>query len=114
MAYASVTETRGFPYTYRRASLLTEIFEDNMKLSQAIDPFMYVHDLYDIFLSEQYDLYDGGERGIKVATDAIKGLKETREEYSDDDEIYELANMLIDEYTEYIDCFVMKGGNDNA
>lgn len=109
MAYTSVTETRGFPYAYRRASLLTEIFEDNMKLSQAIDPYVYIHDLYDIFLSEQYDLYDGGERGLKVATDAIEGMKEARDEYPDDDEIQELTEMLIDEYTEYIEGFVEKG-----
>ena len=109
MAYASVTETRGFPYTYRRASLLTEIFEDNIRLSQAIDPFAYIHDLYDIFLSEQYDLYDGGERGLKVATDAIEGMKDARDEYPDDDEIQELTETLIDEYTEYIEGFVEKG-----
>ena len=110
MAYVDATiERENYLYTFRRASLLSEIFYDNIRLFAEVDPYQYQHDVYDVLLSEQYDLYDGGERGIRAATDAINGIKETREEYADDEKVCELVDMLIDEYTEYLDQFTEKG-----
>lgn len=109
MAYDSVTELRGFPYTYRRRSLLECIFEDNVKLADLIDPYMGMSDIYDFTLSEQYDLYDGGDTGLSLAKDRLEQLKDAKEEYADDERILAYVDMLIDEYTDYIEHFVEKG-----
>ena len=103
MAYVDATiERENYLYTFRRASLLSEIFYDNIRLVNEIYPFDGVHDTYDVLLSEQYTLYDGGEPAIDHAKDMLQQMDELKEEFADDAEALELIEMLADEYEEFV------------
>ena len=111
MAYTEVnkTERENYLYTFRRASLLSEIFWDNLRLSHEVDPFEYQHDVYDILLSEQYTLYDGGDDAVDLAKDRLQQLDDMKEEFADDEDVLEYIDMLTDEYNEYVVCYTQKG-----
>lgn len=109
MAYVDTTiERQNYLYTFKRASLLAEIFYDNIRLTKEIYPFDGVHDTYDVLLSEQYTLYDGGEPAVDHAKDMLQQMDDLKEEFADDEEVLELIDMLADEYEEYVTCFVDK------
>lgn len=95
-------EKTDYLYTFRRASLLSEIFYDNIRLAKEIYPFDGVHDTYDVLLSEQYTLYDGGEPAIDHAKDMLQQMDDLKEEFADDDEVLNLIDMLADEYEEFV------------
>ena len=111
MAYTEVnkTERENYLYTFRRASLLSEIFYDNYRLANDVYPFDGVYDTFDVLLSEQYTLYDGGDAGVAHAVDMIGQLNDMKEEFLEDSEVIDLIDTLIDEYTEYKECYAKKG-----